>query len=98
MAKGMPFRTDAKCRERYENVLAPDLVKSKWSEAENRKLLEVVTELGAGNWSKVKTMMPGRTDFDCAKQWARLDPVGMINLEGVRTVKSMFFPKYTRLR
>ncbi len=48
------------------NVLNPNVAKRKWTAEEDKKLLDVtrdVTErLGAGRWTEVARLMPGRTD------------------------------------
>ena len=44
----VPARTDMQCRERYMNVLHPDLRKRTFTEEEDQRLLTAVAELGKG--------------------------------------------------
>jgi len=69
IAAHMPNRNDQKCRERYENLLAPEKKKSPWSAQEVTKLLDAVANHGPGSWSKIKAHVPGRTDAECRIKW-----------------------------
>lgn len=54
VADNVPLRTDLQCRERYENVLAPELhTHNRWSKSDDDRLLEAVQKYGPGNWSLV---------------------------------------------
>jgi hypothetical protein len=68
----VPGRTDAKCRERWVNVLDPGLSKDKWSAAEDAKLLELARLHGAGQWTKIARQLQPRTDNQCWRRWKRL--------------------------
>lgn len=45
----VPGRTDVKCRERYVNILKPDIITNAWEDEENAKLLKYVAEVGIVN-------------------------------------------------
>lgn len=47
-------RSDVKCRERFENLLAPELRRGRWTEEEDARLLSLVDEFGSGNWAEVQ--------------------------------------------
>ncbi|OMJ08260.1 Myb-like protein L [Smittium culicis] len=73
----VPGRTDVKCRERYVNVLAPNLNRGKWTPLEDYKLAKAVCEVGLGKWSTVAEMVGNRTDSQCWKHWATLEKRGV---------------------
>ncbi|OII77895.1 MYB-like DNA-binding domain-containing protein [Cryptosporidium andersoni] len=75
ISRHIPGKDDAKCRERFVNLLKPEIYKGPWSVKENELLIDAVHRFGPGNWSKIKDFVLGRTDADCARQWERLDPI-----------------------
>lgn len=88
-------RSDSKCRERYMNMLLPDIKKGKWTEEENKMLIIAVNRFGPGNWSLIKNFVIGRTDADCSKQWEKLDPASSFQYDIIRaTQKHMLPPSY----
>ncbi|KAJ2551163.1 hypothetical protein EV175_003793, partial [Coemansia sp. RSA 1933] len=62
IAKHVPGRTDVKCRERYMNVLTPDVNNSQWTPAEDEQLVAIVSRVGIGKWSYVADLLGSRTD------------------------------------
>ena len=62
VASFVPTRTDAQVRERYENVLNPDLRKGKFSQEEFELLESSIEKHGEGKWSLVAKDVPNRTD------------------------------------
>ncbi|KAJ1823672.1 hypothetical protein LPJ73_009381, partial [Coemansia sp. RSA 2703] len=62
IAKHVPGRTDVKCRERYMNVLTPDVNNTQWTADEDARLVALVARVGVGKWSYVADMLGGRTD------------------------------------
>eukprot|EP01054_Gregarina_sp_Poly1_P001524 Gregarina_sp_Poly_1__1523@NODE_1383_length_4248_cov_66_729491_g927_i0_p1_GENE_NODE_1383_length_4248_cov_66_729491_g927_i0NODE_1383_length_4248_cov_66_729491_g927_i0_p1_ORF_typecomplete_len825_score122_78Myb_DNAbinding/PF00249_31/0_18Myb_DNAbinding/PF00249_31/0_00087Myb_DNAbinding/PF00249_31/5_5e07Myb_DNAbinding/PF00249_31/1_8e11Myb_DNAbinding/PF00249_31/2_1e10Myb_DNAbind_6/PF13921_6/1_1e03Myb_DNAbind_6/PF13921_6/0_059Myb_DNAbind_6/PF13921_6/9_8e08Myb_DNAbind_6/PF13921_6/1e10Myb_DNAbind_6/PF13921 len=94
----VPDRTDVKCRERYENMLAPEIERRPWTTEESNKLMELVKQNGPGNWAVLVEHFEGRTDSDLWRQWQRLDPMGNVNYGGSRAVKRIFLPTQNKLR
>ncbi|KAF0977166.1 hypothetical protein FDP41_003819 [Naegleria fowleri] len=64
-----PGRTDVQCRERWCNILNPDLKVGPWTKEEDESLKKAIKELGAGNWSKIAEVMYPRTDNQCWRRW-----------------------------
>jgi len=69
VAQHVPGRTDVQCRERWVNVLDPELKTDPWTPEEDQKLLETVDRVGVGKWSKVSEFLPPRTDNQCWRRW-----------------------------
>ncbi|KAJ1880831.1 hypothetical protein LPJ66_011427, partial [Kickxella alabastrina] len=76
IAKHVPGRTDVKCRERYMNVLTPDVNNAQWSPDEDARLVAIVARVGIGKWSYVADMLGGRTDNQCWRHWRSLHKRG----------------------
>ena len=64
-------RTDIQCRERYCNILDPELKSEEWSPEEDEKLLLLVEEVGQ-KWAEVAKRIGNRTDNQCWRRWKRL--------------------------
>ncbi|CAG8509724.1 9529_t:CDS:10 [Acaulospora morrowiae] len=62
-------RTDVQCRERWMNVLSPEIKKDPWSNEEDEKLMSLVQSIGLGKWSKISSFMDGRTDNQCWRRY-----------------------------
>jgi len=62
-------RTDVQCRERWCNILNPELNTGPWSKEEDESLKKAIKEVGAGNWSKIAEIMYPRTDNQCWRRW-----------------------------
>lgn len=65
----VPGRTDIQCRERYANVLAPNIRFGSWSKEESDKLMHLVDLHGVGKWALIASHMNGRTDNQCVRRW-----------------------------
>ncbi|KAG0038914.1 Myblike DNAbinding domain-containing protein [Podila clonocystis] len=65
----VPGRTDIQCRERYVNVLSPNIRFGSWSKEESEKLMHLVDLHGAGKWALIASHMDGRTDNQCVRRW-----------------------------
>ncbi|KAJ2849165.1 hypothetical protein IWW36_002818 [Coemansia brasiliensis] len=76
IAKHVPGRTDVKCRERYMNVLTPDVNNSQWTHDEDERLIAIVSRVGIGKWSYVADLLGGRTDNQCWRHWRSLHKRG----------------------
>ncbi|KAF9108041.1 Myblike DNAbinding domain-containing protein [Mortierella sp. GBA35] len=61
-------RTDIQCRERYMNILTPNLQSGPWTKEEVERLDRLVEEHGE-KWSLIASLMNGRTDNQCARRW-----------------------------
>ncbi|KAF9540446.1 Myblike DNAbinding domain-containing protein [Mortierella hygrophila] len=61
-------RTDIQCRERYVNVLTPNLATGPWTQQEVERLDELVKVHGE-KWGLIASLMNGRTDNQCARRW-----------------------------
>jgi len=79
IAKLVPGRTDVQCRERYMNVLNPEVKNKSAFTPEEDSLLHAVVPLctsaatGAISWALVAKQLPGRTDRQCGKRWKALN-------------------------
>lgn len=62
-------RTDVQCRERYMNVLSPNVKSGPWTKEENERLMELVEVDGLTRWSDVALRMQGRTDNQCSRRY-----------------------------
>ncbi|KAJ1669495.1 hypothetical protein GGF38_002214, partial [Coemansia sp. RSA 25] len=76
IAKHVPGRTDVKCRERYMNVLTPDVNNAQWTAAEDARLVAIVSRVGIGKWSYVADLLGNRTDNQCWRHWRSLHKKG----------------------
>ena len=66
-----PLRKGKQCRERWLNKLNPILTKEKWSEAEDRLILEKQSELG-NRWKEISILLQGRTENQVKNRWKSL--------------------------
>jgi hypothetical protein len=57
----MVNRTGKQCRERYINNLAPGIVKTEWTQSDERRLVQLQSIYG-NRWSLIAKEFPGRTD------------------------------------
>ncbi|KAF9433665.1 Myblike DNAbinding domain-containing protein [Entomortierella beljakovae] len=65
-------RTDVQCRERYMNVLSPDVKTGPWTKEEGERLNELVQIHGETKWSLIASQMDGRTDNQCSRRYKML--------------------------
>lgn len=67
-------RTNKDCRKRWFHSLDPTLKRGRWTEDEDRILLEAYNKMGSV-WNKIAQLIPGRTDDQCSKRYNDvLDP------------------------
>jgi hypothetical protein len=77
VAARVPGRTNAQCRHRWAKCLDPtnEHTVGKWTEEEDAKLTDAVTELGEKSWAAVAALVPSRTNTQCSQRWfVCLDP------------------------
>ena len=67
VSEQIKHRTDIQCRERYCNILCPDINNNEWTKFEDLKLCLLILAWGK-KWSKIARLMRGRTDNQC---WRR---------------------------
>ena len=67
----VPGRTDAQIRERFENVLNPDLNRGPWSVSERETLASLVQTIGP-KWSIISQELTNRTDSMCKREWEKI--------------------------
>ncbi|CAD8171555.1 unnamed protein product [Paramecium pentaurelia] len=60
----LKVRSSAACRERYQNILNPDLNKSNWTQEEEENLFNLQQSCG-NSWARIASQMPGRSDLLC---------------------------------
>lgn len=69
----VPGRTDVQCRERWCNILNPDLKNTPWTKEEDELLKKTIEEKGAGKWSQIAEILYPRTDNQCWRRWKVLN-------------------------
>lgn len=69
----VPGRTDVQCRERWCNILNPDLKNTPWTKEEDDLLKRTIEERGAGKWSQISEILYPRTDNQCWRRWKLLN-------------------------
>lgn len=67
--KHIKGRTDAQSRERWCNILNPELNSGPWTEEEDELLIRATEEHGVGKWSKIADVLYPRTDNQCWRRW-----------------------------
>jgi hypothetical protein len=65
-------RTGQQCLHRYIKSLHPNIKRSKWTVEEDDLLRRAVQLYGMGNWTKVRRLVPGRTDMQCRERWCNI--------------------------
>jgi hypothetical protein len=66
----VPGRTNDQCCRRWIHKLNPDIKSGKWTEEEDEKLTDAVTQFGS-NWGQVSALVPGRTNAQCSARWCK---------------------------
>jgi len=68
IAKHLPGRIGEQIKERWVNVLDPDVKKGVWTEAEMKILRDAQRELG-NKWSDIARRIPGRSENSVKNRW-----------------------------
>lgn len=72
VASLLPGRTGQQCLHRYSKSLHPNIKRSKWTAEEDDLVRRAVQLYGMGNWTKVRRLVPGRTDMQCRERWCNI--------------------------
>jgi hypothetical protein len=68
IASFMPGRSSRQCKERWFHYLTPDIVQSRWTQAEDELLNEKVQQLGH-KWKMFEAFFPGRVDVSIKNRY-----------------------------
>lgn len=69
IAKYVKGRSAIQCLQRWSKILKPGVIKGPWSQEEDQKLMEWVTQEGAAKWSQCAKIIPGRSGKQCRERW-----------------------------
>jgi hypothetical protein len=73
-------RSRAQCDQRWNRSLNPQIQKTSWSEAEDRRLNELVGKFGRKAWIRIAAKIVGRSDVQCRYRWRQMHPEAERNL------------------
>ena len=68
IAKLLPGKSAIQCRERWETYLEASLKEGRWSNEEDKKLVNAYIRWGEC-WTKVAHEIPGRSERSCSHRW-----------------------------
>lgn len=68
-------KTGIQCRQRWERVLNPNLIKGSWTQEEDKIIMDFVQQNGTKSWSRLAKIVEGRTGKQCRERYLNhLDP------------------------
>ena len=62
-------RTGIQCLHRWTKILKPGLIKGPWTDEEDQKLKNWVSQEGPNKWSDCAKIIPGRNCKQCRERW-----------------------------
>jgi hypothetical protein len=77
IAKRLPGRIGEQVKERWINVLDPDMKKGLWTQAEMKILRDSQKELG-NKWSEIAKRIPGRNENSVKNRWYNQKTVSLL--------------------
>ncbi|KAK9126953.1 hypothetical protein Scep_015799 [Stephania cephalantha] len=69
IAEFFPDRSEVQCLHRWQKVLNPELIKGPWTQKEDEKIVELVSNYGPTKWSSIAKALPGRIGKQCRERW-----------------------------
>eukprot|EP00002_Diphylleia_rotans_P037869 TRINITY_DN8517_c0_g1_i1.p1 TRINITY_DN8517_c0_g1~~TRINITY_DN8517_c0_g1_i1.p1 ORF type:complete len:549 (+),score=103.63 TRINITY_DN8517_c0_g1_i1:77-1723(+) len=75
ISQALGNKSDAQCYHRWKKVLNPKMVKGGWTKEEDDKIIQLVNEMGPGNWTQIASQLTNRIGKQCRERWHnQLDP------------------------
>lgn len=68
IAQNIPGKSARQCRERYRHYLKPGLNKEKWTQEEDKIIIEMHNKYGP-NWALMAKSLEGRDNNDIKNRW-----------------------------
>ncbi|CAI5438446.1 unnamed protein product [Caenorhabditis angaria] len=72
VAQFMPGRSRIQVRVRFTHSLDANIKHGRWTDQEDMLLISAVSRIGAKDWAKVASAVPGRNDSQCRERWANV--------------------------
>ncbi|XP_070830063.1 transcriptional activator Myb-like [Chaetodon trifascialis] len=62
-------RSDVECRQRWQHIKNPELVKGPWTQEEDEKVIDLVQKYGVKRWSVIGKHLQSRNGKQCRERW-----------------------------